>query len=146
VGKLTVAALEAVLRLYRDPDQLRARLPTLRLLTRPTADIHAQAERLLGPLRAALPPTLAASALPMLSQIGSGALPVDLLPSAGLAITPQASKRQTGRALEAIEAGFRALPIPVIGRVREQRFQMDLRCLDDEPAFAAQLAALRLGR
>jgi len=146
VGKLTVAALEAVLRLYRAPEHLGARLPTLRLLTRPVADIHAQAERLLAPLAAALPATLVASVVPMLSQIGSGALPVDLLPSAGLAVAPRASKRRIGRALEGIEAAFRALPVPVIGRVRDDRFHLDLRCLDDEAAFAAQLGALRLGR
>ena len=140
LGKLTLAALEAVLRLYRDPDRLPERLTTLRLLTRPAADIAAQAERLLPVLQNALADWPVHSTLaPTLSQIGSGSLPVDRLPSYALAITPQ---RKKSGGLRALETALRQLPIPVIGRITDGALWLDLRCLDDEAAFAAQLAAL----
>jgi L-seryl-tRNA(Ser) seleniumtransferase len=143
VGKITLAALEAVLRLYRDPDRLPKRLTTLRLLTRPESDIAAQAERLLPHLANALEGRAIATVQSMKSQIGSGALPVDSLPSAGFAIRPLESKGR-GNAVARIEAAFRTLPIPVIGFTRAGAFQMDLRCLQDEAAFLAQLPKLRI--
>ncbi len=87
VGKMTLAALEAVLALYRAPERLAERLPTLRLLTRRPAAIEAQTRRLLPIVQqAALGEAYAAAAAPMTAQIGSGALPVDELPSYGLRI------------------------------------------------------------
>ena len=142
VGKITLAALEAVLRLYLDPDRLATRLPTLRLLTRPRAEIEAQALRLLPLLEHGVRGIATVTVQPMKSQIGSGSLPVDLLPSAGFAIRPAASGRRGGGALKKIEAAFRALPVPVIGFVRDDALQLDLRCLQDEEAFARQLPAL----
>ena len=73
------------------------------------------------------------------SQIGSGALPVSLLPSAGLAL---AALRSSGSAIEALARRLRALPVPVIGRIEAGRVILDLRCLEDEAEFVAQLAAL----
>jgi L-seryl-tRNA(Ser) seleniumtransferase len=143
VGKITLAALEAVLRLYRDPDRLAKRLTTLRLLTRSASDIAAQAERLLPLLSAALEGHASVAVQPMKSQIGSGALPVDSLPSAGFAIRPLGGKGR-GSALARVEAAFRALPIPVIGFTRDGAFQLDLRCLQDEAAFLGQLPGLRI--
>ena len=140
VGKLTLAALEAVLRLYRDPDRLGERLATLRLLTRTEADIAAQAQRLLPALRQALldwPVNVAVE--PTLSQIGSGSLPVDRLPSAALVIRPKLKK---GGVLHEIEAALRGLPLPVIGRINDGALWLDLRCMDDESGFAAQLKSL----
>jgi L-seryl-tRNA(Ser) seleniumtransferase len=144
VGKLTLAPLEAVLRLYRDPDRLSERLATLHLLTRPPADIHAQAQRLLPALRQALagwPVKVAAE--PALSQIGSGSLPVDRLHSWSLAVRP--STRKSG-VLYAIEAELRDLPVPVIGRISEGALRLDLRCLcaADETDFETQLAKLAI--
>ena len=146
VGKLTLAALEAVLRLYRDPDRLQERLTALSLLTRPQADIQAAAQRLLPTLQAALAglPVMV-EIVPLNSQIGSGSLPVDRLASAGLAIRPQGKK---GGVLHRIEAALRGLPRPVIGRIEDGALLLDLRCLTapEETEFAAQLSALsRLG-
>ena len=143
VGKTTLAALEATLRLYRDPDRLTERLPTLRLLTRPVADIAALAERLLPAAQAAVGSLATVSVQPCSSQIGSGALPVERLPSAVLVLRPTAKK--PGKALLALEAAFRALPTPVIGYVRDDAFHLDLRCLEakDETRFRDQLATLK---
>lgn len=144
VGKTTLAALEATLRLYRDPDRLLQRLPTLRLLTRPVSEIAALAERLQPALQAAVGDLARVSVGACSSQIGSGALPVERLPSAALVIRPLAKK--PGKTLLTVEAAFRGLPQPVIGYVRDDAYHLDLRCLEatDEDRFVAQLAELSL--
>ncbi len=142
VGKITLAALEAVLRLYRHPEQLRERLTTLRLLTRPAAEMQRAALHLQPLLAAAVGTRYVVRTLPMLSQIGSGSLPVDLLPSFGLALSPQPAGRGGGRALKRLEQALRALPLPVIGRIHDGMLCLDLRCLEHESRFTAQLAEL----
>ncbi len=143
VGKTTLAALEATLLLYRDPDRLCERLPTLRLLTRPVAGIAALAERLAPAVQAAVDGLASVSVQPCSSQIGSGALPIERLPSAALVLRP--SGKKPGKALLALEAAFRALPTPVIGYVRDDAYHLDLRCLQaqDEARFVAQLGELK---
>ena len=142
VDKMTLAALEAVLRLYSNPARLRDSLPTLRLLTRPLPDIEAQARRLLPAVQAALGTTIDAAIVELKSQIGSGSLPVDLIASCGIAVS--LAGRRRGGAAAKIAAAFRALPVPVIGRVREGAFIMDLRCLEHEQEFVEQLKQLDL--
>ncbi|HEY1610003.1 MAG TPA: L-seryl-tRNA(Sec) selenium transferase [Paraburkholderia sp.] len=145
VGKLTLAALEPVLRLYQAPEFLRERLTTLRLLTRPAAEMQAVAARALPLLQRALGDAYIVSAEPMSSQIGSGALPVDVLPSFGLVVR-HAGKGASGRALMKLERALRTLPRPVIGRIADDALRLDLRCIEaaDEPAFVAQLTELWL--
>jgi L-seryl-tRNA(Ser) seleniumtransferase len=140
LDKVRLAALEAVLRLYADPDRLAERLPALRLLTRRRDDIAALAERLRPLLAQALAGAATVALVETRSQIGSGALPVSLLPSAGLALAPLP---RCGTDDEALARRLRGLPVPVIGRIEAGRVILDLRCLDDEPGFAAQLDGLR---
>jgi L-seryl-tRNA(Ser) seleniumtransferase len=142
VSKLTLAALAPVLNLYRAPDLLPQRLTTLRLLTRPAREIRALAESLLDPVRAAVGAGYAVAAEPMASQIGSGALPVDRLPSHGLAIRADAGVR--GNPLGVLERRLRALPRPVIGRIADDTLWLDLRCLEagQREDFVGQLARL----
>ena len=132
LDKARLAALEQVLILYLNPDRLVETLPTLRLLTRSPADILATAERLLPTLRAVWQDRLIAVA-PCRSQIGSGALPVNLLESSAIAIG--------GKGLDTLAAWLRGLPRPVIGRLAEGRLWLDCRCLEprDEAGFVAQL-------
>jgi len=137
IGKLTLAALEPVLALYRSPELLAERLPTLRLLMRKPAAIEAQAQRLLPLVQAALGEAYVATVSPMNSQIGSGALPVDRLPSYGLCVRKGAGKRGS---LTRLEAVLRELPRPIIGRSAEKALWLDMRCLEaaDEAEFVAQ--------
>jgi L-seryl-tRNA(Ser) seleniumtransferase len=141
LDKIRLAALEAVLKLYADPHRLAERLPTLRLLTRPTDAIEAAARRLLPAVAAALAGIAEVRIVDTRSQIGSGALPVSLLPSAALAISPLGPARP-GAAVEGLARAFRNLPVPVIGRIEKGALVLDLRCLDDETGFLAQLNSL----
>ena len=143
VGKITLAALEAVLRLYRDPDRLGERLTTLKQLARPQSDILAAAGRLLPAITAALAgQPVSVDITPLMSQIGSGSLPVDRLPSAGFSIRPQG--RRSG-ILNRLEAALRRLPQPVLGRIDDGALRLDLRCLpvEQEDAFRASVMALQ---
>jgi L-seryl-tRNA(Ser) seleniumtransferase len=142
-SKLPLAALEATLRLYLRPERLARDLPTLRLLTRPVDAIRTMAEELVAPLTRAVSPGYTVAVADMSSQIGSGSLPVERLPSAGLILAPAGSTRGTGSALDRLAEALRSLPTPVIGRVANDRLWMDLRCLEDADAFTAQLAMLR---
>lgn len=142
MSKLPLAALEATLMLYLRPERLTQDLPTLRLLTRPAAAIEALAQQLQPAVQAALARGYAVSVVPLLGQIGSGSLPVDRLPSAGLAIAPR-QKKGAGRALDALATALRGLPVPVIGRVADDQLLLDLRCLEDPAPFTAQLPALQ---
>jgi L-seryl-tRNA(Ser) seleniumtransferase len=142
MSKLPLAALEATLRLYLRPERLAQDLPTLRLLTRPAADIAAQAERLQPAVAAALAPRYAVRVAEALGQIGSGSLPVERLPSAALAIAP-VQKKGAGRALDELATALRGLALPVIGRVKDDELWLDLRCLERDDDLAAQLPELQ---
>ncbi len=135
LDKARLAALEAVLLLYLHPEQLPERLPTLRLLTRTAEDIRATAERVAPALRAAFPQRQVTTHA-CRSQIGSGALPVDLLPSVAVTLT--------GDGLDTLAAELRTLPIPVIGRIGQGRLWLDCRCLEAEAetGFTEQLVRL----
>jgi L-seryl-tRNA(Ser) seleniumtransferase len=140
VSKLTLAALEATLRIYASGHRLPERLPTLALLARPADDIRVACERLLPAVAAFAGERYAARVEPCASQIGSGSLPVERLPSFAIVVTA-GTERGTGRALEALARRLRALPVPVLGRIQDNALWLDLRCLRDEAGAAAQLAA-----
>jgi L-seryl-tRNA(Ser) seleniumtransferase len=127
VDKIRLAAIEATLKLYRDPDRLAERLPTLQLLARPRRDIKAEAKRVLPHVARAVGDAFAVDLSECLSQIGSGALPLETIESAGLTIRACA-----GRAIEDLVLRLRALPRPVIGRIEKDRLVLDFRCLTDE--------------
>ena len=76
----------------------------------------------------------------MMGQIGSGAMPVEQLPSYGLAIRYVGDGR-SGRHLNALEVRLRQLPKPVIGRISDDALLLDLRCLEEsqKAQFLAQL-------
>ncbi|MEJ5022592.1 L-seryl-tRNA(Sec) selenium transferase [Ochrobactrum vermis] len=138
VDKIRLAALEATLKLYRNPERLSEKLPTIRYLARPQAEVAAQAARLKPELEKKLGPGFTVMVTDCASQIGSGALPLSTVPSAGLSIAP---KDGSGSALTALASALRALPLPVIGRIEKGALVLDLRCLDDENSFVRNLSS-----
>lgn len=139
VDKIRIAALAATLKLYRDPDRLGERLPTLRMLSRRQGEIAEQAERLLPHVSETLTKFgYTVETCRCASQIGSGALPVDTIPSAGLRIG-----HTSGSALEKLASGFRALPRPILGHIRDGALILDLRCLNDEAALLSSLSYVK---
>jgi L-seryl-tRNA(Ser) seleniumtransferase len=143
IDKIRLAALEGTLKLYRDPDRLAEKLPTMRLLARPKKDIETAARRLLPMIAEKLGDGFEISVAACASQIGSGSLPTEQVPSAGLAIKVRGAKRG-GRGLAALSISLRQLPVPVVGRIDDNALVLDLRCLEDEKGFTVNLAALDL--
>lgn len=125
-GKLTLAALEATLRLYRNPQQALRAIPTLRRLTMSRATLRARAEA----LRALLVPALQGLAECTLangqSRVGGGAFPEQDLPTTLLCLRPL-----TLSATELKKRLLAAQP-PLVGRLEHDLFQLDLRALEDE--------------
>ena len=145
LSKLPMVALEATLKLYLRPEGLAYQLPTLRWLTRPQDQIKATASNLLNIFAKSLMPQYKVEAVPMMSQIGSGSLPVDTLASYGLAITPNiVGTKGVGSALFKLSTALRALPIPIIGRVERNKIMLDCRCIDDYQLISTQIAFLEL--
>lgn len=126
LDKMTLAGLAEVLQLYRNPQTLTQRLPTLRMLTRPLDDIESQCASLLPAVRETLGATFNVTTEPCHSQIGSGSLPVDTLPSAALRIATDAPDDAPIRVLA---DALRGAPVPVIGRIHKGALWLDLRCL-----------------
>ena len=141
LDKIRLAALEATLKLYRNPGRLAETLPTLRYLTRSRTELAVVAARLVPPIAAAAGAGYRVAVADCTSQIGSGALPLETLLSAGVSLRP-VERKGAGTRLEVLAAAFRRLPIPVIGHIKDGALVLDLRCLDDEEGFLAQLAQL----
>ncbi len=140
-GKLTLAALEAVLALYRAPEHLLDNLTTLQQLTRAPETILQAAQRLRAPVEVALGPGYSVVVEPVEGQIGSGAQPGKTLPSYAVAVR---SLRERGAGLNALARRLRALDRPVVGRLVGDRLLLDIRCLapGDEAAFCAEIGRL----
>lgn len=144
LDKLVLAALEATLRHYRDDDHPERSLPTLRLLCRNVESIHATGERLMDRLAGRID-GFTLELADCMSQLGSGSLPVDRLPSVALVWhSTHARRDERERSLRALAARLRGLERPIIGRIREGALWLDLRCLEEahEATFLAQLDTL----
>jgi L-seryl-tRNA(Ser) seleniumtransferase len=142
VDKIRIAALEATLKLYRDPDRLSQRLPTMRLLARPQGEIRNVAQRMQPAVLQAVGANFTVEVTDCTSQIGSGALPLEGIPSAGLAIRP--TQARGGHSLNALSVALRKLPVSVVGHMADQSLVLDLRCLEDEAGFVGNLSALAI--
>ncbi|BBG60572.1 L-seryl-tRNA(Sec) selenium transferase [Providencia rustigianii] len=136
VDKMILAALEATLKLYLTPEKLTTELPTLRWLTRSPEEIRRSAENILVKMQAYYGDHFVVEVESCLSQIGSGSLPIDRLPSYAITFAPLNGK---GSGLERLAARWRQLPQPVIGRLKEGKLWLDLRCLDDEHGLVQAL-------
>jgi L-seryl-tRNA(Ser) seleniumtransferase len=142
VDKLTLAALEATLALYRDPARARREIPTLAMLSSPVDGVRARAERLRDTIGFATGHST--DVVSSDASVGGGAFPTSRIPSAALAISGNPSAR-SGQGVEALERALRAGDPPVVGRVSEGQLLLDLRSVpprDDEALEAALRAAL----
>ena len=141
--KMTLAALDTVLGFYENPERLAEEVPSIRLLSRKADDIRAQATRLAPAVARACAGHAMVEVVDCMSQIGSGALPVEALPSAALALSPDLpGKKGRGRVLKRLATELRNLSVPVIGRIEDDRLLLDVRCLEDEEGFVSQLSQL----
>jgi L-seryl-tRNA(Ser) seleniumtransferase len=134
VDKLTLAALEATLMLYRDPERARTNVPVLAMLTASVRDVHARATALSDLLRSG---GMAAGVVGTTATVGGGAFPTARIPSAAVALRGSP---------EATEAKLRAGSPAIVARIAEGAVLMDMRSVPaaHDPEFAAAvLAALR---
>lgn len=124
--KVTLAGLEATLRLYLNPEKLADRLPTLHLLTQSIDALQAKAERLKVRLEFRLNSQFEIQIEPSVAQIGSGSQPMEQIPS--LAVT---LAEKTGSKLTALSARLKTLSQPIIGRIENGKLWLDLRSVAD---------------
>lgn len=141
LDKMTLAGIAEVLKLYQNPDTLAEKLPTLRHLSRGYEAVHAQALRVAPQLKKAIGDEFQVDVVETGSQIGSGSIPTTTVKSAALSIR---SARDGEDRTRTLAAAFRDLPVPVIGHAHKRCYLLDVRCLDDEAGFVAQLSSLKL--
>jgi L-seryl-tRNA(Ser) seleniumtransferase len=143
LDKMTLVGLAEVLKLYRDPLIAMRDIPTLRHLVRQQPDIRSQAKHICSQLQGKLAGSFSLSVEDCSSQIGSGSLPVDTLPSAALCIRLD---EDSGSRLNRLASQLRKLPLPVIGRIHKNAIWLDLRCMEEsqESEFIEQICTLTL--
>jgi len=126
IDKLDLAALEATLRIYRDPAQAWESIPVLRMLGTDLGALEQSARDLAGRLQTALGARAAVEVRPTIAEAGGGALPGVELRSWGVAIQP------AGAPPEAWERSLRHHQPPVFCRIADDRVMIDLRTLSSQ--------------
>jgi L-seryl-tRNA(Ser) seleniumtransferase len=144
VGKMTIAALDATLRLYLNG--MEKSIPTLAYLTRPVDEIHRIAQEVSVKMEKILDGLAAVSVERGASQVGSGSLPVESIESRYVVLHP------LNLSVDKLAALFRSSEVPVVGRIHEGRLAMDMRTVYQEDAEYIMKAAeaircqLQIGR
>jgi L-seryl-tRNA(Ser) seleniumtransferase len=126
IDKFTLAALEAVLRNYYELDQALNNVPTLKMLTQPIELIKKRARKLMLKLQKTVPTLFSLHLQPTFSRVGGGAMPEHGLPSWAVAFKPEHIPVST------MEKRLRDLPLPVIGRIEDDLFLLDMRTISDD--------------
>jgi len=126
IDKMTLAALEATLHLYRDETQAISSIPTLRMLTLPPTLISKKARRLQNRLKKLGSDRLKTVLIKGSSRVGGGALPLQELPTKCVGV------RIEGLSANHIERIMREATPPIIGRIENDLFVMDVRTVQDE--------------
>ncbi len=137
LDKMTLAALEATLRLYLDPQQALQKIPTLRMLSMSADEVKPRAEALLEKLQAALPEdAVELSLVPEISRAGGGALPMCDIPTYAVQVV-----FKKGNALDCERHMVSGREVPVVGRIAKETLLLDARTLlSDEEHLEAVLA------
>ncbi len=136
VDKMTLTALEGVLRIYRDKRRALTEIPTLRMLTMSEDLIAARGKKIIRLLKRSSPEGLDLTLLKGNSMVGGGALPQLQLPTRLIAL------KSTQLSANEIEALLRSAPTPVIGRIAKGVFLLDIRTIsdDDLPLLASAVS------
>lgn len=138
LDKMTIAALEATLRLYLDEERARREVPTLRMLSETADDLRPRAERLAAALRSALDPQDAAvDVVDEVSRAGGGALPMCDIPTCVVRVA-----FIRGDAQECERRLVCERDVPVIGRIKKDALLLDARTILDEGEEAEIVRAL----
>lgn len=142
IDKMTLAALEATLRLYRDPQKARERIPTLAMIFASPEALAGKARRLAARLRRTIGDRYAVTVRPGASRVGGGAFPERDLPTSLVALSPLPGAPSP----EALRVRLLATDPPLVGRIEDGAFLLDPRTLaDDEPPLVADVLARALG-
>jgi len=120
VDKMTLAALSATLRIYRDEDRARAEIPILRMLSMPKENLKLRAEKVVAQL-SHLAELETCEAVEADSMLGGGSLPTQKLSTWCVALTPKT------HSVDSLSAGLRNSEPSVIGRVQKERYYLDMR-------------------
>lgn len=132
VDKLSLAALEATLRAYLDPDTVEQNIPTLGMLGISQEALHQKALLLKEQITAATS-SLSIEVIEEQGQVGGGSVPTQMIPSWAVAIVSQRLSPNQ------LEEALRLSPIPVIGRISKDRYILDLRTIEESDfAYIAQ--------
>lgn len=142
--KMTIAAFSELLKLYENPKKAKTEIPTLRLISRRKDEIQKLAKRMHPTIKSSLSGIATVQIIACKSQVGSGSFPVEFLPSFGFKIEQKLKNRSSSQFLNSISSAFRALPVPIVGRINKNAFLLDLRCLENETLFAKQFQYLNL--
>ena len=134
IDKMTLAALEVTLRLYRDPQKVVQTIPTLRMLLQPITVLEKKAARLKKQLEKSGQERVTIRSLDLASRPGGGSMPMLELPSKGLGI------KVRGMSVNTIEKALRRYCPPIIGRIEEDMFIMDMRTIQDDELALIQHA------
>jgi len=126
IDKMTLAALEATLHLYRDEARAVSTIPTLQMLTMPVKLISSKARRLKNRLRKLGDKRLETLIMTSSSRVGGGALPLQELP------TKCVGTKIEGLSVNRLDLAMRQASPPIIGRIEDDLFVMDARTIQDE--------------
>ena len=126
IDKFTLAGLESILRLYRDPQTVFEKIPTLAMISAPVQQVDRRAKRLARRLRKSIAASCTVKLVNIMSRVGGGAMPEQNLASRGLALQP------LGLTVSHLEAALRCLDVPIIGRIEDDRLLLDMRTVADD--------------
>ena len=129
IDKMTLAALEATLRLYLDPELARREIPTLAMITAEPAELKRKAQALARLLKRDLSSFLDIATRPGVSRVGGGSFPERDLPTTIVTARPKTGGAQ---ALETLKDNLRSSEPPLIGYIQEDAFCLDPRTLRND--------------
>jgi L-seryl-tRNA(Ser) seleniumtransferase len=136
IDKFTLASLEAVLRIYYDIPKALQQIPTLRMLTIDSGELQKRARRIARRIRKAVSTKCDVQVLPVESKVGGGAMPDCNLPSYGVILMPH------DKSIHDLEKSFRKLEVPIIGRVENEQYVLDVRTIQDGDVVALSNAII----